>query len=100
MLLLARDTRFARVDHAGELVDVGQLWDAAVEGARHSLVTALRSHLSFLLILPLFVGSYGGGVFVICSFDLCLSEYRERYRVFSPVLGVIKSVPAVVTVVD
>ena len=63
-------------------------------------MAALRGYGSFLLLLPLFVGSYGSGIFLICSFDLCLSEYRECNRVLIPVLGVIKSVPTVVTVVN
>ena len=63
-------------------------------------MTAIRSHRPFHLIFPLFIGSYGSGVFLICGFDLCLSEYRECNWVLLSVLGVIKSVPTIVTVVD
>ena len=63
-------------------------------------MTVLRGHRSFFLLLPLFVGSYGSCIFLILSIDLCLSEYRECNRVLIPVLGVIKSVSTVVTVIN
>ena len=96
-LLLTSGADLAWVYHAGKLGDIGYLRNSTIERTWHSLYAALRNW-SFLLILLLLISCYGSCIFLIGRFYLCLSEYRECYRMLISVLGVIYSLSAVIAV--